>query len=161
MSQAFSEKLSDTAFRVADHLNVSPNPTDEEFHAWADSQGIEHAKAEAAAYELASIFVAFLYGGRAAEKGVDAKDVDSEDLKKGIEVEYEHTSDKDTAERIALDHESEFPKDAPLKYYVALILMERLMKALVKTKNKGFANEKITQFKKLVEDAEKEAGVKK
>lgn len=159
MSQAFAEKLSDIAFRVADHFNVNPNPNDEDFHAWADGQGIEHDKAEAAAYELATVFTKFMYGGRAADKGIDLKDVDPEEAKKGTEVEYEHTSDKETAQRIMLDHEAEFPKDAPLKYYEALLLMERLMKALVETDN-GKAKEKIAQFKKFVDETEKEAGTK-
>ena len=159
MSQLFAEKLTDTAFRVADHLNVSPNPTDKDFHAWADGQGIDHSEAESSAYELASTFTQFLYGGRFVEKGIDERDIDPEELKNGIEIEYEHTSDKETAQRIALDHEAEFPTDAPLKYYVALVLMERLMKAMVKM-DSGIARDRINQFKKFVDDMEKEAGIK-
>jgi hypothetical protein len=41
---------------------------------------------------------------------VDIKDVDKEELKKGIKVEKEHTSDIKTATRIALNHLSEDPK---------------------------------------------------
>jgi hypothetical protein len=41
---------------------------------------------------------------------VDVKDVDKEELKKGINVEKEHTSDIKTATRIALNHLSEDPK---------------------------------------------------
>jgi hypothetical protein len=40
---------------------------------------------------------------------VDAKDVDPKELKKGIEVEKEHTTDIETATRIALNHLSEDP----------------------------------------------------
>jgi hypothetical protein len=41
---------------------------------------------------------------------VDIKDVDKEELKKGIKIEKEHTTDIKTAMRIALDHLSEDPK---------------------------------------------------
>jgi hypothetical protein len=41
---------------------------------------------------------------------VDIKNVDKEELKKGIKVEKEHTTDTKTAMRIALDHLSEDPK---------------------------------------------------
>ena len=41
---------------------------------------------------------------------VDIKNIDKEELKKGIKVEKEHTSDNKTATRIALDHLSEDPK---------------------------------------------------
>jgi phosphopantetheine adenylyltransferase len=41
---------------------------------------------------------------------VDVEDVDQEELKKGIEIEKEHTSDIETATRIALNHLSEDPK---------------------------------------------------
>ena len=40
---------------------------------------------------------------------VDAKDVDPKELKKGIDVEKEHTTDIETATRIALNHLSEDP----------------------------------------------------
>ena len=41
---------------------------------------------------------------------VSIKDVDKEELKKGIKIEKEHTTDIKTATRIALDHLSEDPK---------------------------------------------------
>jgi hypothetical protein len=41
---------------------------------------------------------------------VDVEDVNQEELKKGIEIEKEHTSDIETATRIALNHLSEDPK---------------------------------------------------
>lgn len=58
--------------------------------------------------------------GIAAEKGVSEKDVDSDELKMGIEVEQEHTDDVDKARKIALDHLAEFPK-----YYTELKKMEK------------------------------------
>lgn len=38
------------------------------------------------------------------------KEFDSEELKRGIEVEHEHTKDKETAKNIAKDHLLEDPK---------------------------------------------------
>jgi len=150
--------LSEIALEVADHFNVNPPKKDEEFHDWAESRGLDVHKVEQGAYELATVFVKFLYGGRANEKGLEAGDVDSKELEAGTKVEAEHTSDEATAARIALDHEAEFPKDAPLKYYVALNLMERLMKALVKM-DKDLAEDKIRQLNELVDSSESEAGV--
>jgi hypothetical protein len=128
-------KLSDLALRVADHLNVSPNPNDKDFHTWADSNGIERDKAEAAAYELASIFTKFLYGGRAAEKGITEADVDSEELFNGTIIEHEHTSDSETARRIALDHLAETNGK---RYYASLKTMEELIKRHRKVSDENF-----------------------
>jgi len=50
---------------------------------------------------------------------VDVKDIEKEH-KKGIEVEYEHTGDKDKSKEIASDHLWEDPK-----YYTKLIKMEK------------------------------------
>ena len=47
------------------------------------------------------------------------KDVDPKELKMGIEVEREHTSDPKIAERIAKDHLAEIPD-----YYTRLAVME-------------------------------------
>jgi hypothetical protein len=49
-----------------------------------------------------------LFGGTADFKS--ESDFDSEQLKKGIEVEYEHTNDYDLAKEIAMDHLAEDPK---------------------------------------------------
>jgi hypothetical protein len=146
-------ELNETAMRVADYLNVNMPKNDAEFHQWAESQGFDVPKAEFAAYQLARLFVQFMYGGRAAEKGLTKKDVDAKELKAGIEIEHEHTSNDEEAERISLDHEAEFPKDAPLKYYVALPLMEKLMKRLTKVDKKE-ADEAIEAFRRLAEGDE-------
>ncbi len=61
----------------------------------------------------------FTNAGRAHEKKITAKDVDAKELERGIEVEMEHTTNKDIAERIALDHLAEL-KD----YYTRLAKME-------------------------------------
>lgn len=61
----------------------------------------------------------FINKGRAKEEGITEDDVDPSELEMGIEVEYEHTSNKEIAKRIALDHLSEHRK-----YYSALKEME-------------------------------------
>jgi hypothetical protein len=60
-------------------------------------------------------------GGKADKK--KPSDFDSKELKKGQKVEREHTSDKDVAKEIAMDHLEEFPK-----YYEALDKMEKELK---------------------------------
>ena len=46
-------------------------------------------------------------------------EVDKRELKVGIEIEMEHTTDPRVARKIALDHLAEFPT-----YYTALLKME-------------------------------------
>jgi hypothetical protein len=58
----------------------------------------------------------FVKAGLANKKGFTEKDADPKELEKGIAVEYEHTTDKDIAKRIALDHLAELPD-----YYTRLL----------------------------------------
>lgn len=58
-----------------------------------------------------------LKGGKGDE--LTAKDVNQNQLKKGIKIEMEHTNDREKAEEIALDHLSENPK-----YYTDLEKLE-------------------------------------
>ena len=92
--------------------------------------------------------------GRSVEKNIGSKDVDTDELRMGIQVEFEHTDNVDFAEKIALDHLAEAPKDAPLKYYTGLKLLERMIESLAEM-DKAAANEKIEEFKKFVDDLEK------
>ena len=61
----------------------------------------------------------FVNAGRSYEKKITEKDVDAEQLEMGINVEMEHTVNKDIAKKICLDHLSEI-KD----YYTRLKKME-------------------------------------
>ncbi len=61
----------------------------------------------------------FTEAGRAKEKGVTEEDVDSKELKMGIDVEKEHTTNPEMAKRIALDHLAEIDD-----YYTRLKKME-------------------------------------
>jgi len=111
------------SIRVAHFLRDHPEPDDKEFHAWAESQGIETDEAEAAAYALASKYVAFVFGGKS--KGVPPKGIDPEQLRMGIEVEKEHIDDPAAQAKIACDHLHEFKF-----YYDALNKMESELKRM-------------------------------
>lgn len=54
----------------------------------------------------------------------DEKDVDPKELAMGIEVEFEHTSNREAAKKIALAHLLEFKKG----YYKGLIELEKRLK---------------------------------
>lgn len=63
----------------------------------------------------------FINAGKAYEKKISESDVDPKELEMGIAVEMEHTTNKDIAKRIALDHLSEGISD----YYTRLAKMEK------------------------------------
>jgi len=69
---------------------------------------------------LARMFLQkFLSAGLAYQEDTTPQDVDKEQLRMGIKVEYEHTTSKQIATRIALDHLTEIPD-----YYTRLKKME-------------------------------------
>jgi hypothetical protein len=103
---------------IAKFFMENKNPTDSEFHGWAESESIDVHKAEEAAYEMAHKFAIFSQTGRWNEKGQPK--VDPDELEMGIQVEYEHTKDTETAKRIALDHLAEIDD-----YYTRLDKMEK------------------------------------
>ena len=105
--------------RVTDFLSESPNPTDDEFHEWAEGEGVNVHGAEECAYVLASMAARFLTGGKANEKGINSTDVDPRQFAMGVKTESEHTPDPFVAARIALDHLAEIPD-----YYTRLAKME-------------------------------------
>jgi len=74
---------------------------------------------------------------------------DAEELRKGTEVEKEHTSDTVIARKIAKDHIVE-SKGSPLKYYDGLEGLEELMEKLKGDKN---PKKKIQQFNELTKEA--------
>lgn len=97
----------------------NPNPSDDDVHEWSEEKGYDADKVEEIIYRFATKFVNFWTGGRSNEKGIKREDVDKKQLAMGIEVEYEHTPDKDVSEKITLDHLAEI-KD----YYTRLDKME-------------------------------------
>jgi hypothetical protein len=68
---------------------------------------------------MISIVEDFFKAGLSHEMDVKEEDVDPEQLKMGIEVEYEHTKSEHIAKKIALDHLAEIPD-----YYTRLKKME-------------------------------------
>jgi hypothetical protein len=143
------EAKADIDKEVLGFFKDNPNPDDDALHKWAEGKGYDVHEVETAIYKLATLYVKFAVDGKAAEKGFTEDKADKKELKRGIEVEQEHTTDKDTAKRIALDHEAESP-DSPLGYYEALLVMEKLREMLVGMP-KDKADEKIRAFKALVE----------
>lgn len=104
---------------LLDYLEANNTPSDDNFHKWAEERGYDIHVVEEMAYQCASKMAMFLNNGRANEKGVTDADVDPNELKMGIKVEYEHTTDPATSKRIALDHLAELPD-----YYTRLKIME-------------------------------------
>jgi hypothetical protein len=104
---------------VAAFLAENPQPTDDEFHAFAAEKKLDKHKAEAAAYALAGQAAKFWANGRSNKEGTKESEIDADELKMGIEVEQEHVPDEDMARRIALDHLAEIPD-----YYTRLKKME-------------------------------------
>lgn len=102
-------------------FHENPNPTDDEFHEWAEDQGIEPDDAEEIAYRFVTEFANFVFGGKSKGKVPDNLDMDQ--LSKGIEVELEHTPSRAVAAKVALDHLTESPI-----YYDALDKMEASLK---------------------------------
>lgn len=95
----------------------NPKPPDKKVHSLAQSLGMDEHKFEEHIYMImGSIFGA----GRAYEKGITEDDVDAEELKMGIKVEMEHTTDPEISKRIALDHLAEIDD-----YYTRLAKMEK------------------------------------
>ena len=100
--------------KITNFFLKNPKPTDDQIHEFASSEGINKHKFEEIIYDLLG---SFLGQGRAKDfKGT----YDPKELKMGIEIEYEHTTNPMIAERIAKDHLSEFSD-----YYTRLNKMEK------------------------------------
>jgi hypothetical protein len=99
---------------LIEFFKVNPTPTDDEVHKFAEDNGVEPDAIETIIYALLGSFF-----GSGRSKDFTGK-YDPEQLKLGIEIEMEHTNDKDIAERIAKDHLAEFTD-----YYSRLITMEK------------------------------------
>lgn len=105
---------------AVEFLKSNPYPTDDTLHAYCERNNIDEHEFEKTVYILATAFVRMFLGGK-SEGGSKPVEYESE-LKRGIEVEYEHTPDAVVAEKIARDHLAEFPN-----YYTELDKMEKLL----------------------------------
>jgi hypothetical protein len=97
-------------------LSDNPKSSDPQIHKLSDDLGIDTHVFESYIYEILG---SFLGAGRAKKGGVTEKDVDPKELKMGIKVEMEHTTNPVLAKRIALDHLAEIDD-----YYTRLAKME-------------------------------------
>ena len=108
------------------------NPNDDDVHNWAKQKGIDVHELETQIYRMATKFSKLMMGGRFSKSESELADFDMHQVKSGIGVELEHTSDTIVAKKIALDHLVEHDN-----YYIALKLMEQYL-----TKNKKNFSEK-------------------
>ena len=99
--------------KIQEFFLETPKPKDDQVHKFAEKNGIEHSKLEEVVYELLGSFL-----GAGRSKDFEGE-YDPEQLKMGIEVEMEHTTNKFISEKIAKDHLAEFSD-----YYTALYEME-------------------------------------
>lgn len=120
-----SENLKGSVSRddVIQYFKKNPRSTDKKYHEWAEGKGVDPHKAEEAAYKV--------LGGLLKKEGKDAvpgglaegknpSDFDQKALAEGTKVEMEHTTSKQIAQEIAMDHLVEDPK-----YYKKLKKMEK------------------------------------
>lgn len=114
-----NEKEDNTSMyvKLQEFFIKNPNPKDSEIHAFAEREGINTHRFEEIVYELIGSFL-----GEGRSKDFDG-DYDPEEMKMGIEIEMEHTTNKFISEKIAKDHLAEFSD-----YYTALKKMEDNLK---------------------------------
>lgn len=102
--------------KIMEFLSNEPSPSDDMIHAFAEKEGIDTHQFEAYIYDILG---SILGAGHAKEEGFTEEDADPDQLKMGIKVEMEHTTNPLISKRIALDHLAEI-KD----YYTRLDKME-------------------------------------
>ena len=74
--------------------------------------------------EALALLDTFWNAGRSREENATEENVDPDQLRRGIKVEMEHTTDREVATKIALDHLAEYSD-----YYTGLAFAEALMEA--------------------------------
>jgi len=96
---------------IIDFFSTHEKPTDDEVHALAEELGIDKHQFEEKIY---SILSSFFNAGRFKDNPL--KEIDEDQLQRGIKVEMEHTNIPAIARKISLDHMSEFPGKDYYKY---------------------------------------------
>lgn len=74
--------------------------------------------------DAAKLFKLLWWGGESTKRKFRLRKVDPNELRMGIEVELEHTSDLGTSAKISIDHLAEHER-----YYTALRILEAILKA--------------------------------
>jgi hypothetical protein len=113
------EERIDLQDRLAEFLTQHPNPSKEELKTWIKANNWKADYVIEELSRLAAQQVSFLYNGEWVKSKKRMGEVDPKQLKLGIKIEMEHTSNPMVAKRIALDHLAEI-KD----YYTRLVKME-------------------------------------
>jgi hypothetical protein len=108
--------------KLWDFLATHNAPKDSVVHKFAEELGMEADDLEGVIYK---VLTSFTTQGKSKGKKVP---VDEKELARGVAVEFEHTSNKRIAEKIARDHIYEFPKG----YYTELAKMEERLKEINK-----------------------------
>ena len=99
--------------KIANFFKKNTKPTDDQVHKFAESENIDKHKFEEIIYAMLG---SFFGEGRSKDfKG----EYDPKQLKMGIEVEYEHTTNPIISHKITCDHLAEFSD-----YYTRLAIME-------------------------------------
>lgn len=101
---------------VTKFFTEHPNPSDDDFHIFADKLGVSPHKLEKIAYELLS----GLLKGIGKHKEVPITMYDPDEVKMGLEIEKEHTDSPAIAQQIVKDHLAELGD-----YYTRLKKMEK------------------------------------
>ena len=104
----------DLLVKIIEWFTANPYPKDDDVHAFAEKLGVDPHEFEGHIYHILS---SVLSEGRS--KGKDVKH-DPKQLKMGIDVEMEHTTNPVISRKIALDHLKEIPD-----YYTRLDKMEK------------------------------------
>ena len=112
--QEFTERdHGDIHAEIIKFLTANPRPSEDEFDKFAENLGIDDDKLQEHTF---MILGDILTEGRSKDF---TGSYDPEQIRMGIEVEYEHTTIPQIAEKIARDHLAEFPD-----YYTRLEKME-------------------------------------
>lgn len=110
-----SKNKENTQRKIIKFFQNNPYPKDKEVHKFAEHNNIDPDVLETEIYSLLSSIL--------SEGKKEAKNPDPKELKAGIKIEMEHTNNPVIAERVALQHLSEF-RD----YYTRLKAMEKKAK---------------------------------
>ena len=119
---ALFTKSKDVKTSLIIYLKKYPTASPQDVFQWARRMFFNPDDVDRLLVEYAAKYADFLSSGRSTEKSVGEEEVDQTELRTGIQIETEHTTDLETAKKIALDHLAEH-KD----YYTALVAMEKAL----------------------------------
>lgn len=100
LGETAGAEMKDIRGAIIEFLTVNPTPTDAQFHSFSASIGVDKEAVEAESYAMLAAFLRKFHSSNL----VSRKLFDPVELKRGIEVEMEHTDDPHVAEMIAKDH---------------------------------------------------------